>query len=66
MGKFPMTRSIATSAIVAKLSVIMTESARRPDRLPSANERCTMTRLGWFARAILLLTMATMTWGNPL
>lgn len=46
--------------MVARLSVITTESPSRPALRPSAEERMTVTRLGWPARNILPVIMATM------
>src|SRR5215475_2944916 len=65
IGKVPITRSIATSATVARLSGITTESVRSPDRCPIGVATSTTTRLGWLARNRRLVIIATMTWGNP-
>ena len=46
IGSVTMTRSIATSAIVARLSVITTESVSKPECCPSGVDRRTRIRLG--------------------
>jgi hypothetical protein len=65
IGKVPITRSIATSATVARLSVMTTESVSSPVRCPIGVDTSTTTRLGWFARNRRLVIIATMTWDNP-
>lgn len=60
-----MPLSIAVSVIVARLSVITTESVNNPDLLPSGVERLTVTRLGRPARKVLPEIMATMTCEKP-
>src|SRR5580693_8080411 len=47
------------------LSVMMTESNRKPPALPSADAAPTKTRLGWPRRARLLEIMATIVCGSP-
>src|SRR5205085_2898447 len=60
-----MVRSISVSRIVARLSVITTESIRIPVCLPCEEARLIVTRLSRLARAILLVIIATITWGKP-
>src|SRR5437016_3909745 len=50
---------------VAILSVITTESVSNPDCLPSGEDSRIWTRLGWLARVIWLVIMATTTCPNP-
>jgi len=56
----PMTRSISESWMVARLSVMITESIKSPDPLALALPVCTTTLLASPARAILLVIVATM------
>ena len=51
--------SISLSIMVARLSVITTESSRNPAALPSGEETGINTRLGWLRRARLLEIIAT-------
>ena len=43
---------------------MITESVSKPDCWPSGVAKITVTRLGWLARNILLVIMATMTCGS--
>ena len=52
--------SISVSRIVARLSVIITESNRKQAALPSLESQLTKIRLAWPRRARLLEIMATM------
>ena len=60
-----MTRLIALSVTVARLSVRTTESMSRPDCRPSDEVSRIVTRLGWLVRPSWLLIMATMAWLIP-
>ena len=64
IGSLPITRSTAISVMVAKLSVITTESVSNPEFFPSDDSNFTSTRLGCLARNVLLVIIATMTCGK--
>jgi hypothetical protein len=49
-GISPITEWIALSKTVARLSVMITESAKRPYDIPVGEDKATDTRLGWPAR----------------
>src|SRR5438477_1371887 len=59
-GNRPRIESISDSRTVVRLSVMITESRRRPAACPSAEFTETRTRLGWPTRARLVEIMATM------
>ena len=50
--------------IVARLSVITTESVNKPESLPAFDSNSTSTRLGWLARKVLLVIITTITCCN--
>ena len=54
-----MTRSISELRIVARLSVMITESINKPQPLALSLSILTITRLGCAARAMLLVIIAT-------
>src|ERR1019366_1386562 len=64
-GRVPITRSISEWRTVARLSVMITESINSPDPSPPSLATRTTTRLGCPARAMLLVIIATIVWGNP-
>ena len=64
IGSLPITRSMAISVMVARLSVITTESVSNPEFFPSDDSNFTSTRLECLARNVLLVIIATMTCGK--
>jgi hypothetical protein len=64
-GKWPSLLAIALSKIVARLSVITTESVRSPAAVASEEWRGIKTRLAWPRRARLLVIIETKTCGSP-
>ncbi len=65
IGNDPITLLMAASLTVARLSVITTESAKRPACFPSGEDSSTVTRLGWPARTIWLVIMARIICDRP-
>src|ERR1035438_1122610 len=63
--KAPRIRSISEYWMVARLSVMITESINKPDPFAISLSTRTTTLLGCPARAMLLVIIATMVWGKP-
>src|SRR5688572_24822176 len=60
-----MARSISVCRMVATLSVMITESVSSPIARPSGEDLGTCTLLGWPARDMLLVIIATIVCGSP-
>ena len=63
--KAPRIRSISEYWMIARLSVVITESINKPDAFALSLSTRTTTLLGCPARAMLLVIIATMVWGKP-
>src|SRR5665647_2291219 len=63
--KAPRIRSISEYWMVARSSVMITESINRPDPFALSLSTRTTTLLACPARAMLLAIVATMVWGRP-